>query len=134
MKTKYRILATGDVVQAGDFTLGKTRVTITQGNRWLAHVIWAGTPVQFGRRLVPDKPQLDPVMARALRLAKQARSRTTLGRLEALRAQRAVWQRKQTLATTKVAALQRLIDELAGKLAGATFEAEIAALAPTDQR
>lgn len=67
----------------------------------------------------------DPVIARADRMVRRARSRTTLGRLEALLADRTRWQRKQTIATNKLAAVQRQIDALAVRLADEKFDNEI---------
>jgi hypothetical protein len=72
----------------------------------------------------PIKEEQDDA-AKLIRATKRIRARTTLGQLEELLAQRAVWTRKQSVATRKLAQINRLMVELAKPLAEAKFEEQL---------
>jgi hypothetical protein len=137
MKPKYQKLVNGDTVRAGDVILrpnrGGASEPLFHPNRWIAHVIGKYTPHTFARPIAaPAKPTLDPEMVRAKRAVLRARRKTTLGKLEALLAERAGWQRKRTIAENKFAQVQREIDRLATTLARSKFDGELGGTPDTD--
>ena len=129
MKTKFRKLAIGDIVRPGDIIRRPNRdfgTQIDNGNQWMGHEVSKFTPHDFYREVEPKTDaDVDPVIAKAKRLAQQARRKTTLGKLEALLTERALWQRKQTIATNKLAETQRKIEALAISLADEKFNSEL---------
>ncbi len=139
MKPKYQKLVKGDIVRCGDVILadrGKEKVIerLTDSNAFIGHEINPRTLFTFARPIGrPAKPALDPEMARAKRAVLRARRRTTLGKLEALLAERAGWQRKRTIAENKFAEVQREIDRLATALAREKFDGELSAGTPDNQ-
>ena len=59
-----------------------------------------------------------------VRDSKRRLAKTNLGKLQKLTAERVRWQRKQTIATNKLRAVQLAIDLLAYEMAKATVETE----------
>lgn len=59
-----------------------------------------------------------------IRESKRRLAKTNLGKLEKLFAERSRWMRKQTIATNKLARVQRSIDALAAEMARKTYEDE----------
>lgn len=85
---------------------------------------------QLHKRLAALNPRPANPLAFATpaeRLARASAKRfakTSLGRLQRLQAERSRWQRRQTIATNKLARVQRQIDALGEQLARAAQEHE----------
>jgi hypothetical protein len=74
------------------------------------------------RRLTPKpRPPVDPMV----RATKRIRSRTTVGRLEALALEQAKWRRRATFAQNKLQDLQKEIQLIAQQLAHERFQHEL---------
>lgn len=115
---KYHNLGDMDTVQPGDQFFSKA------WNAWQPCTISIGGPCHPQTRYRRPIKEQDEA-ARLIRATKRIRSRTTLGKLETLIALRTAWTRKQTVATAKVAALNRQITGLAKALAEEKFEGEL---------
>lgn len=124
MKTKYRKLKMGETVQVDDIIRHPSGgiTVVTHANVFVGHVIHLGTPHEFGRAILP---QQDAVTQRMVAATERIRAKTTLGKLESLLADRSRWQRRQTIATTKLSEVQREIDRFASSLAKEKFDAEL---------
>ena len=126
MKSKYRKLKLGEVVQVGDFILdatGKPHSAVTKNNLYVGFVIGDSTPHDFARPVVESAE--DAVTRKLVAATERIRAKTTIGKLESLLADRSRWQRRQTIATTKLAEVQREIDRLASSLAKEKFDSEL---------
>ena len=126
MKSKYRKLKVGDIVQVGDFILdakGHPYREITSDNRYVGHAVNTSHPFDFARPVVESAE--DAVTRRMVAATERIRAKTTIGKLESLLADRSRWQRRQTIATTKLAEVQREIDRLASSLAKEKFDSEL---------
>jgi len=126
MKTKYRKLKVGEIVQVDDVILdakGKPHSAVTRNNLYCGFVIGDSTPHDFARPVVESAA--DVATRRMIAATERIRAKTTLGKLESLLADRSRWQRRQTIATTKLTEVQREIDRLASSLAKEKFDAEL---------
>lgn len=72
----------------------------------------------------------DPQMRLAHRQVMRARRRTALGQLEDLLRERSKWQRRATIAASKLAAAQRALDAHALRMAEARFAHDLTSTAP----
>jgi len=122
MKTKYRNLQPGDVFAEGD----EAKSVYTGGWTNIDPVL-IGTPADIDRFFGATfrRPVFDDVTGSMLAATKRARARTSLGKLEKLLAERTKWQRRQTIATTKLAAVQKQLDRLANDLASDRFDSDL---------
>jgi len=125
MKSKYRKLKRGDTVQSGDVILHPSgNVTMLDpSNVYVGFVISDSTPHDFARPVVESAE--DAVTRKMVAATERIRAKTTIGKLESLLADRSRWQRRQTIATTKLAEVQREIDRLASSLAKEKFDSEL---------
>ena len=127
-KQKFQKLKPDDVIRAGD-VLAKVKPTLSHspavqpGSRWVGAKV--GDVVKLWDNVWRPVEQPDPVIAKATAAAKRARSRTRLGKLEALIDERRRWQRRQTIAQNKLAFLTRAIEGLAVSLADSTFDEDL---------
>lgn len=127
---KYRILKSDEIVQRGDEVAERNKVPPI----WhlARNVGQAAMSAFIFRRRMPDNwvdpdaaPKQDPSVARMVRATKLARGRTRLGKLEKLIAERIRWQRKLTVAQTKLGDVNKDIATLAAELARDAFEKDL---------
>lgn len=117
---QYRNLKVGEIIRKGDEFYSRHR------SQWLPVSMSIGKPLEsvalgHTRRPIPE----DDLVARMVRSTKRARGRTRLGKLENLIAERIRWQRKLTVAQSKLGDVNKQIATLATELANETFEKEL---------
>lgn len=103
------------------WNIGFTGGTVADFRAWFARQFPHFATVPKLLRTV-DVGTVEQQMARA---TKAARRKTTLGKMEALLAERSKWQRRQTIATNKLAETQRALDALLKETANDIFEKQL---------
>lgn len=98
----------------------KTELTSRSLRR--GYIIGDSSPHDFARPVVESA---EAVTRKLVAATERIRAKTTIGKLESLLADRSRWQRRQTIATTKLAEVQREIDRLASSLAKEKFDSEL---------
>ena len=117
-----RRLKENDVVRLGDYVVtnnGTQAARVTSASIWANFRIDNSCPWPFYRSL--SKPKDDPLIA----ATKRIRSRTTLGQLEKLLAERSAAQRRVTCARDRLDAINRRIAKVAQTLAQSVFDREL---------